>query len=108
MSMGGGADKDQKNKFWWKRFYYWWVSKDEKEQKRLKSFVPLALYTIAFVYGVIYLSILNTVNRSKGMDAVKSWYGGDRPEIVKALKREKEGQENSFKKLSRKQVSGGR
>ena len=42
------------------------------------------------------------------MDAVKSWYGGDRPEIVRALTREKEGQENSFKKLIRKQVSGGR
>ena len=99
---------DQKKNFWWKRLYHWWVSKEEKEKKRLKSFIPLALYTIAFIYGVIYLSILNTVNRSKGMDAVKSWYGGDRPEIVKALKREKEGLENSFKKLSRKQVSGRR
>ena len=99
---------DQKKEFWWERLYQWWVRKEEKEKKRLKSFIPLSLYTIAFIYGVIYLSILNTVNRSKGMDAVKSWYGGDRPEIVKALEREKEGQENSFKKLSRKQVSGGR
>ena len=106
--VGEGENMDQKKEFWWERLYQWWVSKEEKEKKRLKSFIPLVLYTIAFIYGVIYLSILNTVNRSKGMDAVKSWYGGDRPEIVKALKREKEGQENSFKKLSRKQVSGGR
>ena len=106
--MDEGVNIDQKNKFWWKRLYHWWDDKEEKEKKRLKSFIPLALYTIAFIYGVIYLSILNTVNRSKGMDAVKSWYGGDRPEIVRALTREKEGQENSFKKLSRKQVSGGR
>ena len=106
--LGEEVNMDQKKEFWWERLYQWWVSKEEKEKKRLKSFIPLVLYTIAFIYGVIYLSILNTVNRSKGMDAVKSWYGGDRPEIVKALEREKEGQENSFKKLSRKQVSGGR
>ena len=106
--MSERTNTDQKKKFWWKRLYHWWDIKGEKEQKRLKSFIPLVLYTIAFIYGVIYLSILNTVNRSKGMDAVKSWYGGDRPEIVSALTREKEGQENSFKKLIRKQVSGGR
>ena len=106
--MSERTNTDQKKKFWWKRLYHWWDIKGEKEQKRLKSFIPLVLYTIAFIYGVIYLSILNTVNRSKGMDAVKSWYGGDRPEIVRALTREKEGQENSFKKLIRKQVSGGR
>ena len=105
--MDDDAFKNQR-KTPWKRLYHWWDDKEEKEKKRLKSFIPLALYTIAFIYGVIYLSILNTVNRSKGMDAVKSWYGGDRPVIVKALKREKEGQKNSFKKLSRKQVSGGR
>ena len=91
-----------------KRLFNWWNNKGATEQKRLKSFIPLSLYTIAFIYGVIYLSILNTENRSKGMDAVKSWYGGDRPEIVRALTREKEDQENSFKKLIRKQVSGGR
>ena len=99
---------DQKKKSLWQRLYRWWDSKEETEQKRLKSFIPLILYTVAFIYGVIYLSILNTVNRSKGMDAVKTWYGGDRPEIVRALTREKEDQENSFKKLIRKQVSGGR
>ena len=71
-------------------------------------FIPLTLYTIAVIYGVIYLSILNTVNRGKGMDAIKTWYGGDRPEIVKALKEEKEYLGNSFKKMIRKRVSGGR
>ena len=91
-----------------KRLFNWWDNKGETEQKRLKSFIPLSLYTIAFIYGVIYLSILNTVNRSKGMDAVKTWYGGDRSEIVRALTREKEDLENSFKSIIRKRVSGGR
>ena len=90
-----------------KRLFDWWNKKGEVEQKRLKSFIPLSLYTIAFIYGVIYLSILNTVNRSKGMDAVKTWYGGDRSEIVRALTREKEDLESSFKMI-RKRVSGGR
>ena len=91
-----------------KRLFNWWNNKGEAEQKRLKSFIPLSLYTIAFIYGVIYLSILNTVNRSKGMDAVKTWYGGDRSEIVRALTREKEDLESSFKNMIRKRVSGGR
>ena len=91
-----------------KRLFNWWNNKGGAEQKRLKSFIPLSLYTIAFIYGVIYLSILNTVNRSKGMDAVKTWYGGDRSEIVRALTREKEDLESSFKNMIRKRVSGGR
>ena len=91
-----------------RRLFNWWNNKGGVEQKRLKSFIPLALYTIAFIYGVIYLSILNTVNRSKGMDAVKTWYGGDRSEIVRALTQEREDLENSFKNMSRKRVSGGR
>ena len=92
----------------WKRLYHWWHSKEKVEQKRLKSFIPLTLYTIAVIYGVIYLSILNTVNRGKGMDAIKTWYGGDRSEIVNALQEEKEYLENSFQKMIRKRVSGGR
>jgi hypothetical protein len=105
--MGDNAFKSQK-KTLWKRPYYWWLNKEEEEQKRLKSFIPLILYTVAVVYGVIYLSILNTVNRGKGMDAIKTWYGGDRSEIVRALKQEKEYLGNSFKKMIRKRVSGGR
>ena len=105
--MGDNAFKNQK-KTLWKRLYQWWHNKGEVEQRRLKSFIPLSLYTIAIIYGVIYLSILNTVNRGKGMDAIKTWYGGDRSEIVKALKEEKEYLENSFQKMIRKRVSGGR
>ena len=105
--MGDNAFKSQKKPLW-KRPYYWWLNKEEKEQKRLKSFIPLTLYTIAVIYGVIYLSILNTVNRGKGMDAIKTWYGGDRSEIVNALQEEKEYLENSFQKMIRKRVSGGR
>ena len=91
-----------------KRLLNWWNNKGEAEQKRLKSFIPLTLYAAAIIYGVIYLSILNTVNRGKGMDAIKTWYGGDRSEIVRALKKEKDYLENSFKKMIRKKVSGGR
>ena len=100
--------KYQRKKSYWKRLDHWWENKGEAEQKRLKSFIPLTLYTIAVIYGVIYLSILNTVNRGKGMDAIKSWYGGDRSEIVRALNKEKDYLENSFKKMIRKRVSGGR
>ena len=105
--MGDDSFKNKK-KTLWKRLYQWWNDKGEVEQKRLKSFIPLTLYTIAIIYGVIYLSILNTVNRGKGMDAIKTWYGGDRSEIVKVLKEEKEYFVNSFKKMIRKRVSGGR
>ena len=100
--------KDQRKKSYWKRLDHWWENKGEAEQKRIKSFIPLSLYTVAVVYGVIYLSILNTVNRGKGMDAIKSWYGGDMSEIVRALNKEKDYLENSFKKMIRKRVSGGR
>ena len=105
--MSGDVFKSQKKTFW-QRLYQWWHSKEEVEQKRLKSFIPLTLYTIAIIYGVIYLSILNTVNRGKGMDAIKTWYGGDRSELVTALQEEKEYLENSFQKMIRKRVSGGR
>jgi len=105
--MGDNTFKNQK-KTLWKRLCQWWHNKGEVEQRRLKSFIPLSLYTIAIIYGVIYLSILNTVNRGKGMDAIKTWYGGDRSEIVKAFKEEKEYLENSFEKMIRKRVSGGR
>ena len=105
--MGDNAFKNQK-KTLWKRLYQWWHNKGEVEQRRLKSFIPLSLYTIAIIYGVIYLSILNTVNRGKGMDAIKTWYGGDRSEIINALEEEKEYFENSFQKMLRKRVSGGR
>ena len=106
--VGHKMNSGQKKMSWWKRLGNWWGSKPELEQQRLKSFIPLFLYAVAVIYGVIYLSILNTVNRGKGMDAVKTWYGGDRPEIVRALKAEKEGLASSFKNRIRKQVSGNR
>ena len=106
-AMGDNAFKNQKKNLW-KRLYQWWHDKEDTEQKRLKSFIPLTIYTIAVIYGVIYLSILNTVNRGKGMDAIKTWYGGDRSEIVKALEEEKEYLESSFQTMIRKRVSGGR
>jgi hypothetical protein len=42
------------------------------------------------------------------MDVIKTWYGGDRSQIVKALKDEQEYLGNSFKEMIRKRVSGGR
>jgi hypothetical protein len=84
-----------------------WGHKSEAEKKRIKSFIPLILYTFGFAYGVIYLSILNTVNRDKVGTTVKSWFGGDRPEVVAAREREKSEVLGSFSGL-RKRVSGGR
>jgi len=85
----------------------WWFNKPEQERKRLKSFIPLVLYTIGFIYFVIYLSILNSVNRYNMGSTVKSWFGGDTP-MLRQLKEEQEREiEESFQGL-RKPVSGGR
>ncbi len=83
----------------------WWIGKSEKEQKRIKSFIPLVLYTFAFIYFVIYLSILNSVNRYKDGSVVKSGFGGDNAIIIEMQKRQEEEIQNSFK-YSRKRVSG--
>lgn len=88
-------------------WYRLWGHKSDAEKKRIKSFIPLLLYTVGFAYGVIYLSILNTVNRDKVGTTVKSWFGGDRPEVVAAREREKREVQESFSAL-RKKVSGGR
>jgi hypothetical protein len=103
VSENDGEKKTGLADFW----YRIWGHKDEKEKKRIKSFIPLILYTFAVIYGVIYLSILNTVNRYKTGATVKHWFGGDRPEVVAAKKKEKQDIEESFKNL-RKRVSGGR
>ncbi len=84
----------------------WWRKKTESEQKRLKSFIPLSLYTFGFLYFVVYLSILNTVNRGKTGDSVKNWFGGDPPWVMEQ-KQIREDIKNSFTK-TRKRVSGGR
>ncbi|MFQ5449574.1 MAG: hypothetical protein ACE5E9_03040 [Nitrospinaceae bacterium] len=94
---------DEKKSLW----YRLWGHKSEKEKKRIKSFIPLILYFIAVIYGVIYLSILNTVNRYQTGPRVKTWWGGDRPEVIRALNREKREIQESFEGL-RKRVSGGR
>jgi len=94
----------EKNHSLWYRL---WDHKSEAEKKRIKSYIPLLLYTFGFAYGVIYLSILNTVNRDKVGTTVKSWFGGDRPEVIAAREREKREVLESFQDL-RKKVSGGR
>ena len=94
--------EDEKESLW----YRLWDHKSLKEKQRLRSLVPWLLYGIAVFYGVIYLSILNTVNREKTGTAVKSWFGGDRQEIIDAREREERQIKESFKAM-RKRVSGG-
>ena len=85
----------------------WWGDKSEQERKRIRSYGPLILYTVAVLYGVVYLSILNTVNRYNTGTAVKSWFGGDLPEVVLLKEQQRKEIEDSFKGM-RKRVSGGR
>lgn len=93
--------KEKKESLW----YRLWDHKSEDEKKRLRSFIPLTLYGVAVIYGVLYLSILNTVNRDNLGPTVKSWWGGDQ-EIPEKERIEKEIAE-SYKSL-RKSVPGGR
>ena len=94
--------EDEKQSLW----YRLWDHKSLKEKQRLRSLIPWLLYGIAVFYGIIYLSILNTVNREKTGTAVKSWFGGDRQEIIDAREREERQIKESFKAM-RKRVSGG-
>jgi hypothetical protein len=94
--------EDEKESLW----YRLWDHKSLKEKKRLRSLIPWILYGIAVFYGIIYLSILNTVNREKTGTTVKSWFGGDRQEIIDAREREEREIKESFKAM-RKRVSGG-
>ena len=87
-------------------WYRLWDHRSEKEKKRLRSFIPLILYGFAVFYGVIYLSILNTVNRNKVGNTVRSWWGDDLTYAQKQSKLLHEEIERSFD-LLRKQVSGG-
>jgi hypothetical protein len=91
----------------WKDLVAWWESKPLTEQRRLKSFIPWFLYTVAVLYGVVYLSILNSVNRYKTGTTVKTWFGGDLPEIERMKKQQADEIAESFKGL-RKRVSGNR
>lgn len=94
---------DQKGSLW----YRLWDHKEEKEKQRIRSFIPMILYTALVMYGIIYLSILNTVNRNNPGPAVKSWWGGDSSETIAALNKELTEREESYKGL-RKRVAGGR
>jgi len=91
----------------WRQFQAWWTHKPVQEKKRIKSFIPLILYATFVLYGVIYLSILNSVNRYKTGTTVKSWFGGEAPAIVKMKEKQAKEIEASFKEL-RKRVSGNR
>jgi hypothetical protein len=64
------------------------------------------LYGILVFYGIIYLSILNEVNRERTGVTVKTGFGGDTQAIVDAREKEEAEIKESFK-FSRKRVSGG-
>ena len=98
--------EEEKESFWNQLWHRLWDHRSLQEKKRLRSLIPWILYGIAVFYGVIYLSILNTVNREKTGTTVKSWFGGDRQDVVKAREREEREIKESFKAL-RKRVSGG-
>ena len=94
--------ENEKESLW----YRLWDHRSLKEKQRLRSLIPWILYGIAVFYGIIYLSILNTVNREKTGTTVKSWFGGDRQDVIKAREREEREIKESFKSL-RKRTSGG-
>ncbi len=94
--------EDEKESLW----YRLWDHRSLKEKQRLRSLIPWILYGIAVFYGIIYQSILNTVNREKTGTTVKSWFGGDRQDVIKAREREEREIKESFKSL-RKRTSGG-
>ncbi len=91
----------------WHDLVAWWERQSPQEQRRLRSFIPWALYAFAVLYGVVYLSILNSVNRYKTGTTVKSWFGGDLPSVQKQKMQQAKDIEDSFKEL-RKRVSGNR
>jgi hypothetical protein len=95
--------KEEKPSLW----YRLWDHKSEKEKQRLRSLIPWFLYGFAVFYGIIYLSILNTINRDRTGTTVKTWFGGDKPEVVQAREREKMEVLASYDGV-RKRVSGGR
>ncbi len=95
--------KDEKETLW----YRLWDHRSLKEKKRLRSFIPYFLYGILVFYGIIYLSILNTVNRERTGTTVKTGFGGDTKEIIEARQKEEGEIKESFEAL-RKRVSGGR
>jgi hypothetical protein len=93
---------DKKRSLW----YRMWDHRSVKEKQRLRSLIPYIFYGIAVFYGIIYLSILNEINRERVGTTVKTWFGGDSQAIVDAREREEAEIKASFK-LIRKRVSGG-
>ena len=94
--------KDEKESLW----YRLWDHRSQKEKKRLRSLIPYILYGGLVFYGIIYLSILNTVNRERTGTTVKTGFGGDTKEIIEARQKEEGEIKESFGAL-RKRVSGG-
>ena len=94
---------DKKKGTLWHRL---WGHKSEKEKTRIRSFIPYALYTGAVLYGVIYLSILNSVNRHNAGMTVKTWWGENQPDLAGLKKKQEQEIKDSFK-APRKRVSGG-
>jgi hypothetical protein len=94
--------EDEKESLW----YRLWDHKSVKEKQRLRSLIPWLFYGVAIFYGIIYLSILNEINRDKVGTTVKTWFGGDSQTIIDARVREEREIKESFKAL-RKRVSGG-
>ena len=94
---------DKKKQSLWYRL---WDHKTPEEKKRVRSFVPLVLYTALVMYGIIYLSILNSVNRHKAGVTVKGWWGDTQADIAEMKKRQQMEIDESFK-APRKRVSGG-
>ena len=88
-------------------WYRVWDHKSEKDKQRIRSFIPMILYGALVMYGIIYLSILNTVNRFNRGPTIKTWWGGDSSEIIAARNKEMTEREESYKGL-RKRVAGGR
>lgn len=94
---------DNKKQTLWYRL---WDHKSPQEKKRLRSFIPLILYTFFVLYGVIYLSILNSVNRGRAGVTVKGWWGDTKADLTEMKKRQQIEIDESFKS-PRKRVSGG-
>ena len=66
------------------------------ERKTASAIVySLLPYGLLVFYGIIYLSILNTVNRERVGTTVKSWWSGDSDEIIEA----RQGEEREIKKV---------
>ncbi len=98
---------DEENpKSWVGRIYHKvWGGRTLAEKKRINSLVVLTMYTLGFLYFVIYLSILNSVNRNKTGSTVKNWFGGEPPAIIEAREEQEREIKESFK-LLRKPVYG--